>query len=40
MNQHSMSLLLGTLVIQEKELWWELLMMESMAVILNYKTTM
>ena len=30
-----MSLLLGNLVIQEKESWWELLMMESMAVILN-----
>ena len=35
MNQHSMSFLLGNLVIQEKELWWELLMMELMAVILN-----
>ena len=40
MNQHLMSLLLGNLAIREKELWWELLMMESMAVILNYKTTM
>ena len=35
MNQHLMSLLLGNLVIQEEELWWESLMMESMAVILN-----
>ena len=36
-----MSLLLGNLAIREKELWWlELLTMESMAVILNYKTTM
>ena len=34
MNQHLMSLLLGNLVIQGKELWWELLMMESMVVIL------
>ena len=40
MNQHLMSLLLGILVIQEEELRWELLMMELMAVILNYKTTM
>ena len=30
-----MSFPLGNLVIQEKELWWELLMMELMAVILN-----
>ena len=30
-----MSLLLGILVIQEEELRWELLMMESMAVILT-----
>ena len=30
-----MSLLLGNQAIQGKELWWELLMMESMAVILN-----
>ena len=35
-----MSLLLGILVIQEEGLRWELLMMELMAVILNYKTTM
>ena len=30
-----MSFLLGNLAMQEDELWWELLMMESMAVILN-----
>ena len=35
MNQHLMSLLLGRQDTQEKELQWELLMMELVAVILN-----